>query len=79
MECTLDAGTTEGVLVGDVWLAKAAAERPTAFQVDHFAVPLSNDGRKAYHDWLLKGRPGEDTVVDAEIARLAAAPPCSQH
>jgi hypothetical protein len=77
VECTLGAGTSEGALAGDVWVRKRDADRVRDFRIRRFAAALDDDGRKAYRAWLLKGRPGEDTAVDQEIAKQAAAKPCA--
>jgi len=74
--CALGAGTTEGVLSGDVWVRKKAANNVGGFRVSHFAVPLSERGRSLYREWLLQGRTQDAAQIDAEIARYASAPPC---
>lgn len=77
IECTLDAGTTEGVLTGSVWLPKSKAKKVRGFRVSHFAVPLNERGRALYREWLLKHRPDQRAAIDAEITAYAAAPPCA--
>ena len=77
VECTLGAGTAEGALAGDVWVKKRDADRVKSFTVRRFAATLDDDGRAQYRKWLLQGRPGEETVIDQEIARQAAAKPCA--
>jgi hypothetical protein len=76
-ECTLGAGTTEGVLAGDVWVRKRDIKRVHDFRVRRFAAPLDDDGRAHYRAWLLTGRPGDAAAIDQEIARQAAAKPCA--
>lgn len=76
VKCKLEPGLSEGVLHGNVWVSKHAAERVRDFRVTHFAVPLSDRGRALYREWLLQRRPDETAAIDAEIAQLAAAPPC---
>ncbi len=75
--CTLAPGKTEAVLSGDVWLERAASARISDFRVADHAVPLSDPGRALYREWQLQGRPGAAAEIDGEIARYAAAPPCS--
>lgn len=77
VECTLGAGTAEGVLAGDVWVKKRDAERVKNFAVRRFAAALDDDGRAQYRAWLLQGRPGDATAIDQDIARQAAAKPCA--
>ena len=77
IECTLDTGTTEGVLTGSVWLPKSKVEKVRRFRVSHFAVPLNERGRALYREWLLKKRPEQRAAIDAEIAAYTAAPPCA--
>ena len=75
-ECTVGAGTTEGVLDGAVWVPKSAIDKTKEFRVDHFSVPLSARGRALYRQYLLERRPGAAAAIDAELARYVAAPPC---
>ena len=74
--CALSAGTTEGVLSGDVWVPKRTAKNVAGFRISHFAVPLSDRGRSLYREWLLQGRAQDAAQIDSEIGRYAAAPPC---
>ena len=77
VECTLGSGTTEGALVGDVWVRKRDTGRVQDFRVRRFAAALDEDGRARYRAWLLQGRPGEEAAIDREITRQAAAQPCA--
>jgi hypothetical protein len=77
VECTLGAGTAEGTLAGDVWVRKRDAERVRDFRIRRFAAALGDKARVKYRTWLLQGRPGEDAAIDQEIARQAAAKPCT--
>jgi len=77
IECTLNSGETPGVLVGELWVPKSNAEAVHGFHVSRFAVPLGTRGVERYREWLLQGRPSQTAQVDAEIAQLAAAPPCA--
>jgi len=74
--CTLNAGQTDGILAGDIWVPKAAAEKVHGVRVSRVAVPLGTAEVTRYRAWLLQGRPNETAQVDAEIAALAAAPTC---
>lgn len=74
VECTLPDGKLEGILRGEVWLPKTAAERVKDFRISSFAVPL--DDTKKLREWELRGRPGATAAVDAELSRYAAAPTC---
>jgi len=75
--CTLAPGRTEAVMSGEVWLGRDASTRISDFRVADHAVPLSDPGRALYREWQLQGRPGAAAEIDAEIARYAAAPPCT--
>jgi len=75
-ECTLAPGTTEGVVAGTLWVPAGLAQRIGGFQIDRFAVPLSERGRAFYREFLLLQRPGAAAAIDAELAAYAAAPPC---
>jgi len=75
-ECSIGAGSTEGVLDGSVWIPKSAIDKAKEFRIDHFSVPLSVRGRALYRQYLLERRPTEAAAIDAELARYAAAPPC---
>ena len=76
-ECTLAPGTTEAVLSGDVWMPREAAGRIADYRVAQHAVPLSERGQALYREWQLQGRPGAAAEIDAEVARYAAADPCT--
>ena len=75
--CVLGVGESEGVLAGEVWIPKSAANRVSGLRVSHFAVPLGERALKRYREWLLQGRPNEAAQIEAEIAKQAAAPPCT--
>ncbi len=75
-ECILNAGTTEGVLSGEVWVPKTAVNDVAGFRVAQFGVPLSERGRSLYREWLLQERAHEPAQADAEIAGYLAAPAC---
>ena len=75
--CTLAAGTTEAVLSGDVWVPRTATARIDDFRVAYHTVPLSERGLALYREWQLQGRPNAAAEIDADIARYAAAPPCT--
>jgi hypothetical protein len=70
--CLAPPGQTAGVLRGTV----LAAGAPDGFEVERFAVPLSERGRSFYREFLLRQRPGDAAAIDAEIAAFAAAPRC---
>lgn len=76
VDCVLAVGDSAGVLAGDVWIAKEAADDVRNFGVTHFAVPLSEIGQGHYREWMLQGRKGDAASVDAEIAGYAGAPAC---
>lgn len=76
VDCTLSAGSVEGVLAGDIWVTKGHADKVRGFGLNHFAVPLDDRNRAHYRAFRLQGRPAETADIDAEIARYAAAPPC---
>jgi hypothetical protein len=70
--CVAPPGETAGVLRGTV----LTAGTPDGFEVEHFAVPLSERGRSFYREFLLRQRPAAAAAIDAEIAAFAAAPRC---
>ena len=76
VECTLAPGTTAGVISGALWVPASLAQRIGGFQIDRFAVPLSERGRAFYREFLLLQRPGAGLAIDTELAAYAAAPPC---
>ncbi|HUI26522.1 MAG TPA: hypothetical protein VL403_10600 [Candidatus Kryptonia bacterium] len=76
--CTLNAGVTEAVLAGEVWLPQSQADAVRGFHVAHLAVPLGQRGLARYREWLLQSRPGHTAGIDIELAQYAAAPPCAQ-
>jgi hypothetical protein len=76
-ECTLAAGATDGVLAGALWVPASLAQRIGGFQIDRFAVPLSERGRAFYREFLLLQRPGAAAAIDTELAAYASAPPCT--
>jgi len=76
VECALNAGRTTGVLSGEIWVPKRRVQEVRSFRIGHLSVPLGDRARAAYREWLLKGRPGATTEVDAEIGRYAAVPAC---
>jgi hypothetical protein len=69
--CIVPAHGAATVLKGAIDLA-AAGDR---FEVERFAVPLSERGRTFYREYRLRQR-AEPTAIDAEIAAYAAAPEC---
>jgi hypothetical protein len=76
VQCVLGAGKSEALLEGAIWVPKRWAKKVTGFRLDRFGVPLSDRGRAMYRQWLLQSRPEDAAVIDAELARYAAAPPC---
>jgi hypothetical protein len=77
IECTLNAGDTDGVLSGDVWVPKSAVDDIDGFRVTRLAIPLGAHSLQRYRDWLLQGRPNDAAQVDAEVAKHAGAPACA--
>lgn len=76
--CTLAAGKTEAVVSGNVWLGREATTRIADFRISHHVVPLGERGSALYREWQRQGRPDDTAEIDAEIARYAAAPPCTE-
>jgi len=76
VDCVLRVGDSTGVLRGEVWVAKDAADDVSEFAINHFVVPLSEVGQGHYREWVLQGRKGDEASVDAEIVSYAAAPAC---
>jgi hypothetical protein len=76
IECVLSVGDSSGVLSGDVWMTKRAAQLITGFGITHYAVPLSERAQGLYREWALQGRKADAATVDAEIQKYANAPPC---
>jgi hypothetical protein len=76
IECTLSAGESEGVRTGEVWVPATVASNVQGLRAARVAVPLGTRQVARYRQWLLEGRPGETAQVEAQIAQLAAAPPC---
>jgi hypothetical protein len=76
VDCILSVGDSSGVIRGEVWVAKDAADDISGFGITHFSVPLGEIGRGHYREWALQGRTGDAATVDAEIAGYAAAPAC---
>jgi hypothetical protein len=75
-DCVLRVGDSNGVLRGEVWVSKDAADDVSEFAINHFVVPLSEIGLGHYREWVLQGRKGDEASVDAEIVSYAAAPAC---
>jgi hypothetical protein len=75
-ECTLAPGTTPAVLRGTLWMPAAEVSALRGFQLDHFALPLSERGRAFYREFLLQQRPDRAAAIDAELTAYAAAPAC---
>ena len=76
INCVLDAGKTEALLDGSVWIPKRAAKKVADFRLERYGVPLSERGRAMYREWLLQTRPGEEAEIDADLTRYANTSPC---
>ena len=72
--CVVNGGDEATVLLGQFHAAPDA----DGFEVDRFAVPLSERGRAFYREFALQKRPGDAAAIDTEIASFAAARPCSR-
>lgn len=71
--CVIPAGATARPLAGIATLQGGEAD---GFEIERFALPLSERGRGFYREYLLQRRPGQEASIDAEIAAYAQAPPC---
>ncbi len=72
--CVAPAGATVSPLAGQMTVDGGPAD---GFEVERFALPLSERGRSFYREYLLQRRPGDTAAIDAEIAAYARAPACS--
>ncbi|MGH7789565.1 MAG: hypothetical protein ACRERC_22025 [Candidatus Binatia bacterium] len=74
--CIAPPGRTADVLAGLLWLDGEQWDDIDSFEVERFALPLSDRGRAFYREFKLRQLPGQEAAIDAEIAAAAAAPPC---
>jgi len=74
--CIAPPGRTADVLAGLLWLDEQQWGDIDGFEVERFALPLSERGRAFYREFKLRQLPGQAAAIDAEIAAAAAAPPC---
>jgi hypothetical protein len=75
--CALRPGPNPGVLHGTLWVGDDRLAALNGFDLNRFAVPLSERGRAFYREFLLGQRPGDATAIDAEIATYTSAPACA--